>query len=968
MVMEYIHNRLFTGTYYPYGVAFEVDRAEVEKMLPRKLALISDADKVPIFFTVGRQSIGPTIIPLSERYQEAIFSIPNVRLVDQPDSGPFVYQPFLYVSRLLPILVNRLYGFPKKLATFEETENGLVIREVLGRGFVELRFTDADVARPISSYAKLSNAAWNMPAVTFSGPLTLRSKMHFSGKQMVQPSQVEAWYEIPELPWLPQHVVYPAMQNHTFGGFKMYQRYEFGLPRLLKDEDHTYTARPWPEGKRKIAILGGGVGAMTAAYAITSLPNWQDNCELTIYQQGWRLGGKGASGRNADHAQRIEEHGLHVWAGFYDNAFRLFQECYRDLEEAGLDDGIFPSWRAAFKTQSQFIQNDKNGDEWTQLVASWPENNAIPGSDQEFLEPHDYLHMLLFFLKEFFTRPPEGIANCSSAQNCNDVTHDHDLFASLLSASDHLEEMMPPPVSGLAGEITHAVESTALHAAFRIFSRLRSTGGQGWLGEKERALLDGVDNLLKEFQEKLEEILEEIGDDEPKKLLWYYVMSLGVAVARGLIGENVLAHGFDTLNKYDLREFLDAYGVSEKTRESQLVRGGYDYVFAFKEGDIDQPSFAAGVAVRGALRVFLTYKGALMWKMNAGMGDTIFTPYYKILKHRGVKFEFFTRVKALRVGDTAISSIELERQATLNNPAAGYDPLVRIGDLDCWPDRPDYDQLVEGDELKDKEINLESFWADWPGTPETLQKGTDFDDVILGIPPGAYQHICQDLANSSVRWKKMAEEVKTVQTKAMQLWLKPNLTELGFENGDGAISTAYVERFSTWADMSHLLPVEQWQATNEPNNIAYFCGVLQDAANFPAPPDPAFADGQLSAVEGSGWDWLDDNIAHLWKNAVKSDDTFNKDLLVDGGSFFKANIDPSERYVLSTPNSLQYRLEAHDTPFDNLYMAGDWVQTSINAGCVEAATIGGLKAARGVTNQLVKISDEPDGLVEAPLL
>ena len=48
----------------------------------------------------------------------------------------------------------------------------------------------------------------------------------------------------------------------------------------------------------------------------------------TVAQVGWRLGGKGASGRNPDRGQRIEEHGLHIWLGFYANAFRLLRACY----------------------------------------------------------------------------------------------------------------------------------------------------------------------------------------------------------------------------------------------------------------------------------------------------------------------------------------------------------------------------------------------------------------------------------------------------------------------------------------------------------------------------------------------------------------------------------------------------------------------------------------------------------------
>ena len=82
--------------------------------------------------------------------------------------------------------------------------------------------------------------------------------------------------------------------------------------------------------REKVVILGGGVGAMTAAFELTSGEN-AGRYDVTVYQMGWRLGGKGASGRNADCAQRIEEHGLHIWLGFYQNAFNGMIACYDEL-------------------------------------------------------------------------------------------------------------------------------------------------------------------------------------------------------------------------------------------------------------------------------------------------------------------------------------------------------------------------------------------------------------------------------------------------------------------------------------------------------------------------------------------------------------------------------------------------------------------------------------------------------------
>jgi uncharacterized protein with NAD-binding domain and iron-sulfur cluster len=65
--------------------------------------------------------------------------------------------------------------------------------------------------------------------------------------------------------------------------------------------------------KTKVAVLGGGCGALAAAYWLTATPELRDRYSVTVYTRGWRLGGKGASGRNSAEADRIEEHGIHIW-------------------------------------------------------------------------------------------------------------------------------------------------------------------------------------------------------------------------------------------------------------------------------------------------------------------------------------------------------------------------------------------------------------------------------------------------------------------------------------------------------------------------------------------------------------------------------------------------------------------------------------------------------------------------------
>ena len=43
---------------------------------------------------------------------------------------------------------------------------------------------------------------------------------------------------------------------------------------------------------KKVAILGGGAASCTAALGLTDQPGWKERYDITIYQLGWRLGGK----------------------------------------------------------------------------------------------------------------------------------------------------------------------------------------------------------------------------------------------------------------------------------------------------------------------------------------------------------------------------------------------------------------------------------------------------------------------------------------------------------------------------------------------------------------------------------------------------------------------------------------------------------------------------------------------------
>ena len=104
---------------------------------------------------------------------------------------------------------------------------------------------------------------------------------------------------------------------------------------------------------QKVAILGGGMGGLTTALQLSSQPDWQERFDITVYQLGWRLGGKCASSRGPN--ARIEEHGIHGFMGSYFNALPMMADVYAELnrpagaplatfEEAFLGSGFTMLW------------------------------------------------------------------------------------------------------------------------------------------------------------------------------------------------------------------------------------------------------------------------------------------------------------------------------------------------------------------------------------------------------------------------------------------------------------------------------------------------------------------------------------------------------------------------------------------------------------------------------------------------
>src|SRR5689334_17797742 len=125
--------------------------------------------------------------------------------------------------------------------------------------------------------------------------------------------------------------------------------------------------------KTKVAILGGGIAGLTAAFHLSRTQALRDQFDVTVYQLGWRLGGKIASGR--DDLGRNREHGLHVWFGCYDNAFAMVQDAYANRPVPSL----FANWTDALKPQPFTPIAVKSNGTWSYWPITWPSNRRVPG-------------------------------------------------------------------------------------------------------------------------------------------------------------------------------------------------------------------------------------------------------------------------------------------------------------------------------------------------------------------------------------------------------------------------------------------------------------------------------------------------------------------------------------------------------------------------------------------------------------
>jgi uncharacterized protein with NAD-binding domain and iron-sulfur cluster len=669
----------------------------------------------------------------------------------------------------------------------------------------------------------------------------------------------------------------------------------------------------------RIAILGGGMAGLSAAWRLSE-PGWRDRFEsITVYQRGWRLGGKAASSRGAN--GRIEEHGLHIWLGSYENAFGLLRECYAELDRPRNDPAApVHTWDQALIPADNLGLADQWGADWLVWLGTFTRNDELPGepgSTGREMTAVGFLQRALRLVVDF-------------AESLRDSTPD----GLILSGSPN------PPVSA---DRVEAVRRGALAVLLAVTEP----------APPGRAATDLLGRVLDAIRGALEY------EDRPDHKRSWLLLSLVAATARGIIVDKLITdpRGFRAINDQDFGDWILGHGGHPDVLEFPLIRGLYDLVFGYEDADPHRPAFGAGLAVFLTGLVLFEYKSAVFWKMTAGMGDIVIAPIYQVLRQRGVTFEFFHRLDRLQLDahHQAIDTITMGRQVRLADGSDQYEPLCTVHGLPVFPAQPLIDQVSLSDRARICDWrSLETHWSrEEDAETRVLRRGIDFDHVVLAVSLGMVDIVAQELVADRAEWRDMTAHVRTVATQAFQIWLRPDEPSLGWQGSPGVTTSAYIPPFETWASMPQTLWAENWPDDDPARAVAYFCGSLD--APWPTNEDPrSYVRRYEEQVRADVLKFMNRDIG-LWFPGAVSKGGFAWDLLcgADGlrgapavaSQHVSVNIDPSDRYVQSVPGSDRYRLRPDESGYDNLVLAGDWTDCGMNAGCIEAAVRSGLQAA-----------------------
>ncbi len=694
--------------------------------------------------------------------------------------------------------------------------------------------------------------------------------------------------------------------------------------------------------KAKIAIVGAGPAGLATAFYLTdpaTNPGWAERYDVDVYTLGWRVGGKGATGRNADACERVQEHGIHVFGNMYFNSLRMMQSCYQELAWDAHDRNR--TMDEAFLPSTLTLMTDYFAGAWHRDVERFPDNRGRPWLNNVWPKAHG-------ITVEVLNMVSERLAKLIEWRDHPDAGWLHRLLDRVGQlAGDELTRVATAVSDRIIQEEQSGEPDLAAHA------------------EALRLMADAVALVAR---------LTAADPGNAALRATFLNLDLAVTTLRGIVDDDLVGKGIDSIDGENYREWLQRHGASATTLASGAPQVYPNTALSYEYGDTTAvPAMSAMAFVSFFLRQVLG-KGAGAYFFAEGTGETVIKPLYRLLVQRGVRIHFFHKLAAV-VPDPErprIDRLEFDLQATVRSEP--YDPLRRLdgsGEL-VWPDRPNYDQLVEGDALRRGGFDLESWWTPWqPVGRRVLRAGEDFDQVVLATPIGTLEHTCGDVIRHPAAgdaWRGMVGAIKTAASQQVQIWLTRPTAALGWnevqEKTGRYVGPLYNQDLTSFCDFTSIIDCERWPNANRPQGLIYFIGALSDPEPIPPFDDHGYPARVRERIKWATIQYLR-NIDGLLPGATTQpllSPSFDFDLLAPHDpsrrkrgvnqfeqQYWRANIDPNERYTLSVKGSVKYRLEAWDSKFDNLVLAGDWIYTGFNVGSFEGAVMSGKLATLALT-------------------
>ena len=609
-----------------------------------------------------------------------------------------------------------------------------------------------------------------------------------------------------------------------------------------------------------------------------------------------------------------------MWLGHYDNAFRLMRDCYAELDREHRDpDAPIKDWLDAFFPSSDIGIFDNHAGEWRPWIGHFARNDRLPGDPDDALavggQPEILRRVarLMHDLVESFepadarTGAVAGAGARTNASACRRVA------ASVIAAGAMVEALAM--AAGPVAERASAEAVAALDVALARSSRRA-------LGNEHRGL-GRAPGLARHRDDR---------GGHPR-----------VDRRRRARRSRRAARGSTTRSS---SRGSVATAAPKRWSRRPMCAASTTSCSVTRPGTPSRAAFGAGLGAVLSIKTMLGYSGAFFWKMTAGMGDVVFAPMYEVLRARGVDFEFFHRVDALHLSDDGAvdrhASTSGRQVRTRRRTATRTQPLVRVKGLPCFPDAP----LRRATRLPTPPLltePLESAWCAWPDAEQrVLRRGVDFDHVVFAIPPPMARHVAGELIDARPEWRHMVEQRRhrrdaVAPALAAVVGSRPRL---GRDRHDHDRLRRRLRHMGVDAAAARRRRLAR-RTDRRPSRTS--------ATRSPAR-------GRREAAWAEHADGGDGTRARH-RRTVLSRRPARRPARVQRSAccaadldaqYWRANVDPSDRYVQSLPGTDRYRLRPDESGFENLVLAGDWTDCGLNAGCIEAAVLSGLEAANAL--------------------